>query len=282
VKKLIFLALDVYFFLLVLGGFCFGRAKYGDKYYQDIINRNEKKFYEDLSGNYNEIKSLKNDFKDLVYTMIAFKEDERPENIEKILEDKWFDEIRNLNDENEKKLEEEVKAKFIEKENIIKEQYELNPYLFEQLGYISSGDNKGVSKKEENIYFEPNFNLENKKIELNGEFYLKLLGKFDYCAFMNNFVNNIIKKYSKKDENCFITNIKNYKCNIEFQKDEDENEDEEANNNNNEDLIIRLNLYRSGEEELILRFLRKKGDLMEYNEKVLEIISLAKELYKKK
>ena len=269
-------------FLLVLGGFCFGRAKYGDKYYQDIINRNEKKFYEDLSGNYNEIKSLKNDFKDLVYTMIAFKEDERPENIEKILEDKWFDEIRNLNDENEKKLEEEVKAKFIEKENIIKEQYELNPYLFEQLGYISSGDNKGVSKKEENIYFEPNFNLENKKIELNGEFYLKLLGKFDYCAFMNNFVNNIIKKYSKKDENCFITNIKNYKCNIEFQKDEDENEDEEANNNNNEDLIIRLNLYRSGEEELILRFLRKKGDLMEYNEKVLEIISLAKELYKKK
>ena len=99
---------------------------------------------------------------------------------------------------------------------------------------------------------------------------------------MNNFVNNIIKKYSKKDENCFITNIKNYKCNIEFQKEEDENEYEEANNNNNEDLIIRLNLYRSGEEELILRFLRKKGDLMEYNEKVLEIISLAKELYKKK
>ena len=43
-----------------------------------------------------------------------------------------------------------------------------------------------------------------------------------------------------------------------------------------------MNLYRFGKEELILRFIRKQGTLFEYNEKVLEIISLTKELDKKR
>lgn len=88
---------------------------------------------------------------------------------------------------------------------------------------------------------------------------------------MNYFVKEIKEKYKKED--CFINNIKeNYKCNIEFKKEE---EDEE-------DLIIGINLYQFGKEELILRFLRKHGNLNEYNEKVLEIISSTKELIKKK
>lgn len=66
----------------------------------------------------------------------------------------------------------------------------------------------------------------------------------------------------------------NYRCNIEFQNDDEENED------NNNDLIIELHLYRSGEEELTMRFLREQGDLNEYNEKVPEIINLAKEILK--
>ena len=97
---------------------------------------------------------------------------------------------------------------------------------------------------------------------------------------MNNFVKKIIDKYN----DCFLSDIKgNYKCNIEFQKDEEDEEDNEDNKGNeNEEkiLIIKLNLYRSG-DELILRFLRKFGDLHEYNEKVSDIIFLARELYKK-
>ena len=120
---------------------------------------------------------------------------------------------------------------------------------------------------------------------LNGDYYIKLLGKFDYCDFMNQFVKSILEKYK---EPCFIDNIKsNYKCNIKFQKDEEDNEDNEDNENNEDnidikkDLIIKLHLYRSGDEELILRFLRKSGDKNEYNEKVIDFISLAKKFNKK-
>ena len=139
---------------------------------------------------------------------------------------------------------------------------------------ISSANNKGVSK-EERQFFLPNIPLENLNIGLNGVFYLKIRGNFDYCAFMNNFVNVIQKKYNMGNENCFITKInENYRCDIEFQNDDEENED------NNNDLIIELHLYRSGEEELTMRFLREQGDLNEYNEKVPEIINLAKEILK--
>ena len=99
---------------------------------------------------------------------------------------------------------------------------------------------------------------------------------------MNYLINEIKKKYKEKNETCFITKIKeNYKCNIEFSKEKKEKEDGKDNEDNN-DLIIGLNLYRSGKEELTLRFLRKQGELFDYNEKILEIISLAKELNKKK
>ena len=223
--------------------------------------------------------------------MIAFEEEDRPEKIGEVHKDKWFNEIENLDNKQKRDLENEVEAKFTEKENKIKNSLEIKKKITKinddscYFGKYYRDSDKGTSKEEDYQYFKPNFNLENKNIKLNGDFYIKLLGNFDYCIFMNDFVKEILKKYKDGKEAVFINDIKeNYKCNIEFQKDEDANEDNEGDENNenkNKDLIIRLNLYRSGDKELILRFLKKYGDLDEYNEKVLDIISLAQELNKK-
>lgn len=102
--------------------------------------------------------------------MIAYEEADRPENIEDILNDSWFDEV------NENQLEDDVKNEFNNKENKVKEQLEINPSFFEKDDYKSSTSNKDVSEEKEYTYFKPYFKLEKKEIEINGDFYLKLLG----------------------------------------------------------------------------------------------------------
>ena len=194
--------------------------------------------------------------------MMAYEENERPENIAKILGDIWF---KDLKDEKEKEFEKEVKIQFNEKENKIKDELKIKPtdskyfYDLAVLEAENTSSNKSVSKRKEYFYFKPNFNLEKKDIELDGDFYLKLLGNIDYCAYMNYLLNEIYKKYEEKKEILFITKIKkNYKCNIEFPKKDEENENGEDNDDNNNDLIIGLNLYCSGKEELSIEIFEKR------------------------
>ena len=52
--------------------------------------------------------------------MIAFEEEDRPEKIGEVHKDKWFNEIENLDNKQKRDLENEVEAKFTEKENKIK------------------------------------------------------------------------------------------------------------------------------------------------------------------
>ena len=113
---------------MVLGRRCFGVAIEEDILYKYIYKKNRKKYFEELSTRYSESKFLSDEFKDLLYRVISFEENDRPNNIAEILSDSWLKETRNPSDE--KKLEEEVKAKFIEKEDFIKEQLKLNPKLF--------------------------------------------------------------------------------------------------------------------------------------------------------
>ena len=152
-------------FILVLGGRCFSKAEKLDIYYIHIFNRNKEQFFENLILRYNAIKTLTYDFKDLVYRMIAYEENERPDNIANILEDNWF---KDLTDEKEKKLEKEVKAQFNEKENKIKDKLKIKPtdsknfYDLAVLQAKTTSSNKSASKGKEYTYFKPNFNLEKK------------------------------------------------------------------------------------------------------------------------
>ena len=111
---------------------------------------------------------------------------------------------------------------------------------------------------------------------------------------MNIFVNKIQKEF----ENCEIDDSKSknsYKCDIIFEVDEDEKEEEEEEDENEdkdealdlnlnnledqkENCIIQIKLIKTGDDEYVLRFLRKSGELGSYYSKVIKFIALAKKL----
>ena len=64
--------------------------------------------------------------KDLFLKMVAFKENDRP-NIEQILADHWFDEIRNLDNQQLNQIENNVRNEFIARENELNNQTVLQP-----------------------------------------------------------------------------------------------------------------------------------------------------------
>ena len=230
--------------------------------------------------------------------MIAYEEEERPQSIAQILEDKWFKEIDGLNDEKQKELEDEVKKKFIEKEEKVKEFLKPDPNKLKFLEtFLSKSENKGNSNDEiEYYYFSKNSTPKEKKIQYEIKNYIKIKGNFNYYYFMNLFVNKIKEKCKEKNEECTISNItENYKCDIIFKVeneneenkdvDEDENEDENENEIDEEKkenkCVIQLKLYQTGCEEYIIRFLKEYGELSMYYNKVIQIISLGKQLIAK-
>ena len=127
---------------------------------------------------------------------------------------------------------------------------------------------------------------------------VKFKGNLNYYRFMNTFVTKIQKEFKK--ENCIIDGSKSnnsYKCNIIFEEEEDEKEEkeEEDENEDNDDdevldlnlnnlddkrknCIIQIKLIKTGDDEYVLRFLRKSGSLGAYYSKVIKFISLAKNL----
>ena len=103
-------------------------------------------------------------------------------------------------------------------------------------------------------------------------------------------MNVLLNKIQEKFENCIIDN-KNaktkYECDIIFEQEESDEEEKDNDNlklklnnkkNNNEDCIINLELYKTENEEYILRFLRLSGSLGEFYSKVNQFICLAKDL----
>ena len=285
-------------FSIVVGGNWFSRAHKKDDLYYYIINKESDKYFEKLSSNNIQVESLTKDFKDLYISMIAYEEEERPQSIDQILEDKWFKEIDGLNDEKQKELEDEVKKKFIEKEEKVKEFLKPDPNKLKFLEtFLSKSENKGNSNDEiEYYYFSKNSTPKEKKIQYEIKNYIKIKGNFNYYYFMNLFVNKIKEKCKEKNEECTISNItENYKCDIIFKVeneneenkdvDEDENEDENENEIDEEKkenkCVIQLKLYQTGCEEYLIRFLKEYGELSMYYNKVIQIISLGKQLIAK-
>ena len=222
--------------------------------------------------------------------MISYEERDRP-SIEDILNDKWFDDLNNKNEEQKKILELKLHDKLIEKENIVNNTLQANPLIFgrDEHSYVG---NRSLDEDFEEI-FPKDLIPKTKKIDYDIESCVKFKGNFDYYRFMNIFVKKI-----QENENCEIDDSKSkdsYKCDIIFEIDEDEkeekeDEDEDENEDDDEDLDLNLNnlmdkrekctiqikLIKTGDDEYVLRFLRKSGALGLYYSKVIKFISLAK------
>ena len=279
-------------FALVAKGPWFKKAKKNDKYYRYIYTNqieDRQKYFNVLSVGNDRVNSLSKEFKDLYIKMIAKNEEDRPPSIEDILNDVWFNEIRNLNDNEKNALNNEVLAEFSAKEQIIEDILNNNPHILDKFETFRTDnkENRGLNDSKRKPTFQSDINPKYKKIEfVKDNHYIQLKGKINHCYFMNKLIDNIINEYGEDNVEVNASSYK-YKCDIDFMEnndeeenknDDNEEEEEDKEESNENKCTIQLKLYQTGEEDFCLRFLRKLGNLPQYYLIIKKIFELVRKL----
>ena len=241
-------SLGVLLFNLISTKCGFGKATNNDPYYSLIINGNYIQYF-DIFKNIINVE-LSENFKDLYTKLIAYEPKNRPI-IEEILAHPWFDEIKNLGKEEEKK---EIEVK-------LKEIYDKIKKFNETIKYEDSIKAYAHRDLDDNNVF-PNPELRAKKISndiINPNRYIIIDGYLDEREFMNNLYYGI---YNKRDDLADDLSInaskKALKLEVTFEDEIDE-EDE-----NQKKCIIDIELFKYSENRYLLDFLRKGGNLSDY------------------
>ena len=226
------------------------------------------------------------EFKQLFAKMISPNEEIRP-SIKKILEDKWFDEIRNMNEEQLNKL----------NQKLIDEYKERKKKIYGELGQNieakkennkKEDDSRGISE-DDNIFFTPNdlaIQLKNEQILEN---FIRIKGKITPYNFMNYLANILNEKYSvEKGENGLEFEVikeeeeDEEECQVEIKGEKIENEELEGNEDNQDicskTLIISITLYEKDKEEYLLNFFKLSGFWADYYDIFKPIVSIVKKI----
>ena len=245
-------SLGVTLFKLVTNSFPFKIAYKAEEFYKLIMEEEYNDFWAKISTKNIEVS---NEFKNLFVKMVAFDEDKRPD-IEAILSDEWFYEIKNLNDEAKINLKNDYISAFKEKEEKINDQ--LNPTEDVKPKQKPESFNEEIFKNEKNINY-----ADDEKLFDN---YIKIKGNLNPFEFMNYFANRMEDIFDD-----IIIDQKNLKFNIIKKKDDKDEEEIEKN------LNIQIELFKVKNEEYILNFIKKEGELNDYYKYLIDIINDAKE-----
>ena len=275
-------SLGVILLILNVGNIGFREPKETEYYYKYIYN-NKFDDYWNITG----YTKLDEDVKRLYWEMVSFNPDARP-SIQKILNSPLMREIADLNDEGFKKRENDVRKEFKEIEEKINAKN--TPKKIENGNENINEYNRGMSEtNERKQYFK--LDLIPKKALKTGynmKHYMKIIGNVDPCKLMNCIANEIDQKY--KDKIDIIPNKYKLKFDVIFEnnekeKDEEENNEEENNEeeNNEEEneineSIIQLKLFESLNGGYIIRFVKKKGDIINYYKYLDELRNLIYEM----
>ena len=254
-------SLGALLFNLIAPSFGFLQAKKDDPYYSLIIEDKEKEYWNKILPLINNIE-LSENFKNLYTKMIAYEPKNRP-TIEEILAHPWFNEIKNLSKEVEKK---EIAEKLGEIYNKIKE---CNPSINNLEQRIENYVHRGLDGK--NVF--PNPELRAKKIPndiINPNRHIIIDGYLDERKFMNNLYYKID---DNRDDLADDLKIK--------ESDEDLRLEVifETENKYHKKCIIDIELFKYGENRYLLDFLRKSGNLSDYYKnfrKIKDIIQFGK------
>ena len=265
--------------------FGFGEATRYDIYYRLIMTKNYDLYWESIKDTIN---GLSQELKNLYLKMVSYKPSDRP-TIEEILNSEWMKEIKEMNNEQINKLENEIKEEFIKREPSIieglKKEMEINAQ-----NNNDSSDNRGI---DDDDLFDLNLKPKYAKSGFNMNNYIKLKGDIVPHIFMNNLINQIKKEFFNKCE--FELNKDKCKFNVTFAEElmneeipkeiedklkelginEEENEDD---NMNIKRIVIQIKIYESLNKGYLVRFVRKEGDLNDYYDKLEKIYSLIEKL----
>ena len=289
-------SLGVILLNIVMCNIGFIDAHISDSYYYCIIYKLYDKYWEAVE---NQIGKVPEKVKNLYIQMVAYEPSERP-SIKEILNDPWMKEIKDLNDEENKKLEKKVYEKFLELEKKIKNKNEKVKTNKNFDKNINIEENKDLSDDEyEKEYF--NLDLTPKIIlqtGLNMKHYIKINGNLNPAGFMNSLANEINKKY--KDKCTIEENEKKLKFNVIFENNkeiEEENQNEkheqlkeQFNNIKKEksndaeilikrkECIIQIKLFESINGGYVVRFDRKQGEIEDFLKYLDNLINIIKNL----
>jgi len=280
-------SLGVLLLALVTSHFFFKLAIIRDPLYRYIIVKHYKKFWELVSG---QINGISEELKNLFNKMISFNPEERP-TIEEILNDEWMKEIRDLNDEQLKEIEKEIREEFLRREPMVnlnltlKAEEENNNYLDFNRG------NEDVKT----VYFDFSLKPKYARNGMSMNNCIKIDGNLSPANFMNNLANEIVNNFL---DNCKIEQSKKtLKFKIIFEDDivdeeeipqelkeeftklgiEENTEMEETLQKQN--CVIQCKLYQSSEGGHILKFSKRNGELDDFYKNLQTIISLVKKLF---
>ena len=230
---------------------------------------------------------MSNEFKDLYYKMILFNYNNRP-NIDEILNHNWFNEIKNMNNEELKELENEIKEEFKKREIKIEECTKIELIKKNE----ENNNNNTRSINDENNFFENNIKPKYLKNINNINYYIKIKGNINPIKFMNSLCHKIFKEFGI--DNCFIDINKNkLKFNVTFDVNEElkkeipekiKNElnklninDEIKEDEENNVLTIKVKLYEIDEGHLI-KFIKKEGNKIDFIDKFETLTKYVKSL----
>jgi len=234
-----------------------------------------------------QIKDTSPEFQSLIIKMIDFNPDNRPK-IDEILTDPWFNGIN----DNDLKQQEDYIKEFNKREEIKKSQKD-SIESSETSSSIECFDSNRALEDEDYEYFKNDYKIELvNEDNINIKDYIKIIGD---VSNPSKFMNSIANKIKKDNENYEIEASNNkYKfyVNLEYEiednQEEFENEiedmkdeyiDFENNGLNKKDLKILIELILiANNDNYLIRFYKKSGDLEDYYEKLNRIKSLIKSL----
>ena len=262
--KIDIFSLGVVFFGLTVGNLGFSVATTNNILYQYIYKKNEEgywKKYKEYNKKFCNIK-ISNEFKKLYFKMVAYEPDERP-SIDQILNDEWFGSIRGMKDdqlieyENKINLNEELLKRYNKiMESIVVKVKKKND---------NNQDVRGIDEEKEGFFCKFATPEYIERITFMN-YYINLIGFNNLIKFMNDLCQKIIDKFG--NDKCYVREDNNNKLKFELLfKGED--------NSEYNPIIMEIILYKTKEEEYLLRFIRKKISKYDFIEKFKIISDLA-------
>ena len=215
----------------------------------------------------------------LILDLINFEPEKRPD-IDEILKNKWFQDIKD-----NKNLEIELRIEF-EKRGQNKNCFIINANNNNHENNYEN--NKGSSKEKEYQNRFEGYEIEEKEDFKFDDIYVKINGELDPCDFMSELLFELNKLFFIDKENNgeikFI--VKN-----EYDEEEDNSELEKKldelgikdcetakNYFSKKDLGIELKIFRSNENTHLIRFIKKYGEIEDYYDSIKIIISEIKKI----
>ena len=285
--------LGVALLIFVTGNISFN-ASIADENTRLIYKKKGNQFWDTLKA---KGEGISDTFKELFFSMLSKDPTERPD-IDKVLNHPWFENIRKaLNDKEQLKiLEDELKKKLSERKNLVKQGSRIET-MYKGVEDINSlvDQNRGGGESDACLF---NLDLVPDYIDINTleKNYIKIEGHIKPAIFMSELYYYIENEF----EDCDPKEIKNKnvpKFYVEFENEIEKKlkqylEEEKSNNIENDDggekeetydieddfiespkLEIKFKMYKTYNEEYLIKFTKKSGELYDFYEKLEKIFS---------